>query len=1502
MRRIVILLILQIIATDFCFGQLPHTFTQYTSEDGLSQNTIMSILQDDKGVMWFATWDGLYKFDGYTFNNYKAHPGDSIGLSNNRLDNIKEDRYGYIWVQSYNHQVYRFNPRLERFQAIPYDNYLSLDMYVLPCGDVWIITVQNELIHISTHPETHEMKATDFFKSHQISYSEPIKSIFQDSRENQWILTENGLYRLTRNGHEEKLSSYFVAPPEKDKQPFYDALENNHTIYFTSKQGCVYEYNPDTGQFVRQEFPTGSSIKTIRQLKKDKLFIGTASDGFFVYEQSSGNHRHYNTRNYPSLKDNQIKAVYIDTNGEAWIRLNTKGVTHFNPENEQFDHFILQDKYGKDIVDSRPEMYIYEDVNGSLWVHPSGGGLAWYDRKNNRIRPFYNPALQSGWSADNKVTNVFTDKQGNLWLGSYGNGLEKISFNTNHFHLLTAAPDDTEFPGSNVRAVYQDRNGYIWTGNKDKVIRVYDSQWRYVGNLTSSGTISPYSTDKLGIGYSIIQDHEGTIWIGTKGNGLFAARPQGKPLTYHLVQYSADANDVYCLSGNEIYSLHEDRQQRIWIATFEGGINYLERGTDKEADRFINYRNRLKNYPISQCYRTRFITSDTKGNIWIGSATGLLMCKGNFKEPEEIEFQRYCRISGNANSLSNNDVHNIYFTRKGEMYVATFGGGLNKLLSLEGAEARFQAYTMKNGLPSDVLLSIEEDPHGNLWCATEKELCKFIPSTDKIINYPSRAFPLRISFNEGAALRTASDYLMFNTVKGVLYFFPDSIHTSTYVPPIIFTRLQQAEKTVTPEEGGILTTHIDDTNLLTLPHDKNGFSIQFAALDMKYPGNISYSYKLEGFENNWNNIGNQRTATYTNLPKGHYTLKVRSTNSDGIWVENTRTLDINILPSFWETPWAYSLYVLFILLVIFTATYILFTIFRLKHKVSVEQEISDIKLRFFTNISHELRTPLTLIAGPVEQVLQHGKLNDEEREQLVLVERNTNRMLRLVNQILDFRKIQNKKMKMQVQRVDIVPFVRKVMENFEAVAEEHRIDFLFQTEKEHLYLWVDADKLEKIVFNLLSNAFKYTPNGKMITMFIREDEKMVSIGVQDQGIGIAENKKKSLFVRFENLVDKNLFNQASTGIGLSLVKELVEMHKATISVDSHLGEGSCFKVDFLKGKEHYDKEAEFILEDADAPARMGQVVDIANSSIQSETLVSDDSEKIDDVYGEEFAKEENSKELMLLVEDNQELREFLRSIFSPMYRVVEAADGKEGASKALKYLPDIIISDVMMPEKDGIEMTRELRADMTTSHIPIILLTAKTTIESKLEGLEYGADDYITKPFSATYLQARVENLLMQRKKLQSFYRDSLMHINISTGQEEVPVATDMPSAEEDVSETPPTTLEMSPNDRKFMDKLVELMEQNMDNGELVVDDLVRELAVSRSVFFKKLKTLTGLAPIEFIKEMRIKRATQLIETGEFNMTQISYMVGINDPRYFSKCFKAQVGMTPTEYRDRVGR
>ena len=1011
-------------------------------------------------------------------------------------------------------------------------------------------------------------------------------------------------------------------------------------------------------------------------------------------------------------------------------------------------------------------------------------------------------------------------------------------------------------------------------------------------------------TPMEGTAYFIMQDSKGIIWIATKGNGLVRAEqtsPTG--LSYKLTRYQHDANDMYSLSDNNVYCVYEDHHGRIWAATFAGGINYISQGEHGETV-FINHRNNLKGYPIDVCYKARFITSDNNGRLWVGTTTGAVAFDENFKKPEDIQFHHFSRVPNDTKSLSNNDVHWIIATQQKELYLATFGGGLNKLISIsEDGHGEFKSYSVLDGLSSDVLLSIREDHKQNLWISTENGICKFVPSGERFENYDERSISFRVRFSEAASTLTSGGDMLFGTSNGLFMFTPDSIRKSSYVPPVVFSKLMVANEDVIPGEKSILKVDLDDTQELVLSHDENIFSVQYAALDYTNPQNIQYAYILDGFEKQWTFADRQRSVTYTNLPKGDYIFRVRSTNSDGVWVDNERILNITILPSFWETPLAYVLYVCFVLLIIFVAVYILFTIYRLKHEVSVEQQISDIKLRFFTNISHELRTPLTLIAGPVEQVLKNDKLPADAREQLVVVERNTNRMLRLVNQILDFRKIQNKKMKMQVQQLNVVAFVRKIMDNFESVAEEHNIDFLFQTEKEALNLWVDADKFEKIVFNLLSNAFKYTPNGKMITVFIREDEGTVSVGVQDQGIGIAENKRKSLFVRFENLVDKNIFNQASSGIGLSLVKELVEMHKATISVDSRLGEGSCFKVDFLKGKEHYNSSVEFILEDSVAPLSMERIVDIANSSLQTEAAIVDASDLKVSAAKEE-AEESSSKELMLLVEDNQELRSFLRSIFASTYRVVEASDGMEGWSKALKYLPDIIISDVMMPEKDGIEMTRELRADMTTSHIPIILLTAKTTIESKLEGLEYGADDYITKPFSATYLQARVENLLMQRKKLQNFYRDSLTHVTVS----ETPVAqgetltVHASTGPESSAAEEPAMPEMSPNDRKFMDKLVDLMEQNMDNGELVVDDLVRELAVSRSVFFKKLKTLTGLAPIEFIKEMRIKRAAQLIETGEFNMTQISYMVGINDPRYFSKCFKAQVGMTPTEYREKVGR
>ena len=758
-----------------------------------------------------------------------------------------------------------------------------------------------------------------------------------------------------------------------------------------------------------------------------------------------------------------------------------------------------------------------------------------------------------------------------------------------------------------------------------------------------------------------------------------------------------------------------------------------------------------------------------------------------------------------------------------------------------------------------------------LWLANEEELCKFDPITEKITTYQARSFPQPAKFSEGAALYTREKKLIFNTMKGMLCFSPDSISKSNYVPPILLTHFQATEDIPGSDTGKMQINNIDDIKSIRLSHKQNGFNIQFAALDMRYPNSILYAYKLEGFDKNWNYIGNQHTATYTNLPKGTYTLKVRSTNSDGVWVENTRSIDITILPSFWETPWAYLLYVLFVALIIFIATYILFTFFRLKHKVIVEQQISDIKLRFFTNISHELRTPLTLIAGPIEQILQNGHFKEEEKEQLTLVERNTNRMLHLVNQILDFRKIQNNKMKMQVQQVNLIPFIHHIMENFNCLADQHQIDFKMITRLYSLNIWADVDKLEKILFNLLSNAFKYTPQGKQIRVIITDSDKDIAISVEDQGIGIPEHKQNSLFTRFESFVDKNLFNQSSTGIGLSLVKELIDMHHGSITLLSKPGEGSRFTIKLPKGKEHFDETTEFILSD--------QIVTDINQVFPNSQLIS-----LTENEEENINKE---KESVLIVEDNQELRSFLKTIFVQHFNVIEAENGKIGLEKSKNYQPDIIVSDVMMPEMDGIELIHALREDITTSHIPIILLTAKSTIESKVEGIQNGADDYITKPFSAIYLKARVINILEQRKKLQTLYRASLL-----------PNASEWDKAKTEKETTPI----LSPNDQKFMDKIMQTIEKNLDNGELMVEDIASEVNMSRSVFFKKLKTLTGLSPIEFLKEIRMKRAAQLIETEEYTMAQIAYMVGINDSHYFSKCFKQQYGITPTEYKEKKNR
>ena len=1542
--------------------ELSSMFTHYSIDDGLSQNTVMSMAQDSKGVMWLATWNGLNRFDGTRFYTYRVQWGNPSGMTNSRIDFIRLDAADRIWGLTYSRHGCFFNPLTEEFARVPAEGEAGSDAAIVGLqvlrDAVWLLAEGGGAARAVVKQATGTPEST-WFPAELLGR---VSGVVADAQGNEWIYGEKGLFRFSASSPMQQPEQIPLPPSAgsgqsgagANGQHFLTALLDGDYLYLGNACGQVWRYD---GRDLKplQLAGADSPVICLGPLSDGRLLAVTARHGLFLCPTVENGQQAAALPQVQAIPLPQAQAAaevydaYVDAADEVWLDQHIPGqLLHYSTARGTWR--TEQMEVEPTSTDrSRPAFHAHEDIRGTLWIHPYGGGFARYDRAKERLVPFHNSmsaAADGEWRFSNKIHSSFSDAQGNLWLCTHSKGLEKVTFRPRHFSLLVPEPRPYESLSNEVRALFEDSRGQVWAGTKDDRLRLYDRTRRFLGYLTADGRISRQGEPMRGNVYALTEDRSHNLWIATKGDGLVKAEPQGEG-RYRLTHFRHDEADPYSLSNDNVYSVYEDVKGRIWVATYDGGVNYLIT-TPEGRPRFIHAYNELKQYPIERCSKVRFVTGDRQGRIWIGTTLGALVAPVAFDEPQSLRFTPIYNKVKDEHSLSNNDVHWILPTRTDTVYLATFGGGLNRLLTLtpEG-EATLRSYGTAQGLASDVVLSIREDRSGHLWMSTESGVSRFDPRTESFINYSGQEMAPHARFSEAASEFTSWGRMLFGTSSGICSFNPDSTLRSSYVPHIVLSRLTVAGRDVQPSPRSFLPVAADGLKELVLTHRDNLFSLHYAALDFNDPDRIQYAYMLEGLDKGWNYVAGSRTAIYTNVPKGHYRFKVRSTNADGVWVDNERVLPIEILPSFWETSLAYFLYVLFILLFIVTAVYILFTIYRLKHEVVVEQQVSDMKLRFFTDISHELRTPLTLIAGPVEHVLQHSQLPDDARHQLEVVGRNTNRMLRLINQILDFRKIQNKKMKLQVQRIEVVEFAHRLMGNYQGVAEERGIDFRLEHSAPQIYLYADADKLEKIIFNLLSKAFKYTPEGKQIRLFIKQEGAAggegnaaernaaegetaaggVLIGVADQGIGFDESKKRSIFLRFENLVDRKLFQQ-STGIGLSLVKELVEMHGAEIEVESRPGEGSCFTVRFQAGKAHFAPGTEFLQDDP---------------SVALLPVRPDES-------GVQEVREEQQPTL-LVVEDNSELRLFLRTLFAADYRIVEAANGLQGLEQALQVQPDLIISDVMMPEMDGIEMLRRLRADVATSHLPVVLLTAKTSIDNQVEGLEYGADAYVTKPFSATFLKARVRNLLSSRKLLQATLLSQLM----PASNQQAPMGGEQPlaglAAAGAAAGTPLTAgagagsavgvgsaasgsafglggsvvglggssvaaggaaggsgaapeasaeAPLSPHDRKFMDKLVALMEKNMDNGELLVDDLVQEMAVSRSVFFKKLKTLTGLAPVEFIKEVRINRAIELIKTGEYSMTQVAYMVGINDPRYFSKCFKAKMGMTPTEFRDRL--
>ncbi len=1466
LKILFLFLLIYLTGMDTIMSQPEAYFVHYGSENGLPQHTVTDILQDSKGFMWFSTWDGLSKFDGYTFTTYRLPTGNAAESQSSRIDHLYEDKYNNIWVLSYDDQVYRFNVQTQQFLDInsieEYQKRTFSAFRIIPMesGKVWLLSEKDGCISIIDSL----FNAVVYDEENRNLTGNAVHAIFEDKEGDSWILTDRGLTLIPSDGTGPVFYFHPAANSgSRQEKPFFSVMEFNGELWFGSGEGTIWRYDRRKQSFHQLSTVLSSDIISIQEVSSEKIVIVSNLSGFAIYNTHDGSMEIYNEETLPGMSSGTIFACYLDRARNIWIDTDSLGVSKFNPYTRRYTHFTPYIESTERNV-FPPNFFIFEDKEERLWIHPRGGGFSIYDRVEERLIPFYNEPFSSKWMFSNMMHSAYSDRQGNLWMCTRSHGLEKVIFYDDaRFKSILVNHNVNSTVSNDVRPIFQDSRNNIWVATKDGKIHVYGVELNELGILNNGGEIGK-GVPLSGIAYCITEDLQQNIWIGTKGEGAYKLIRKNNGNSFEIVHFKHDSSDNYSLSNNNVYSIFEDNRGNIWIGTFGGGINLIPYGRDDS--KVINHRNELSGYPSGLGDQVRIINSDRQGNICVGTTLGFIMFDAGFEKPAEIDFRTYVRNNQDPGSIGANDVIDICTTESGETYLGTFGGGISKINETDdrGFPVSFETYNSTHGLPSNITLSLQEDNNANIWIGSEGGLTKFNRKEQTFENFSEiKRLMKRNNFSENSRYRLRDGRMLFGYSHGMVIFNPDNVRNNTFNPYLAFVQFRLFNRNLPISPEGPLKKDINIQERIVLKYNQNFIGIEFAALDYIDSENILYMYKMEGFDKEWNYAGNQRMANYTNLSRGKYLFHVKSTNSDGVWANNERILAIEVLPPYWATGLAYLIYFLVAILFLYTTFRILYAFYKMRHKIALEKQESEIKTRFFTNISHEIRTPLTMIVSPIENLLQNKTTPQPVKDQLALVSKNTNRLLKMVNQILDFQKMAQSPL--TVSKVEIASFVENIYTSYIKNAEIKKIDYNFENRIGIQTVWIDTEAVEKIIVNLLSNAFKYTPSGRSIHVSVYHDNNDVAIRVKDTGIGISKDKQLRLFRRFESFNEDK--SNPSTGIGLSIVKEMADKHRAGIIVESDEQKGSTFIILFKTGISHFGSDV--IIDQASRPA--------LSKEIKGMPVMTEDTAHIYD--------EVNGNPSVLIVEDDDDLRQFIRTILEDEYEVHEASNGKEGLEKALELIPDFIVSDIMMPEIDGIEFLENIRKNILTSHVLFLLLTAKTTLDSKLEGFEHGADEYITKPFSVTYFKTRVKNLLQRRSELQEYYRNRT-NITSQIPLKEISVANNRLVNDKDL---------------EFIRSVNSFIEKHFGDNDFVIEDMAVETGMSRTLFFKKLKGLTGLAPIEYVRDFLMQHAAELLCNGDYAVKEVAYRVGISDAKYFTRCFKKKYNITPSEYKKRCG-
>ncbi|MFD1256078.1 two-component regulator propeller domain-containing protein [Mucilaginibacter terrae] len=1352
--------------------------------------------------MLFFTGTGLAQIPKYNFTAISSKDG----LSSNTVTAILKDSYGFVWFgtedgltkfDGLDYTIYRHKPKDSTSLWSSEINSLYEDR----SGRLWVATSGSLHLFDRKHNNFHHYKSNNEVNSFS---NDIVRSVYGDFEGKIWVATLGGLNKLDPvTGKVTKFGDQRNVPAEVGRQPVLKVFEDSRKRMWIGTKSGLYQYNRQTGNFL-------------------------------AYQPD---------KNDPaSLAGGLVKAIAEDYKGNIWVGTNG-GLSRLLPDGRHFYNIKEQGTYpGK--LSSNTIYALAAAGRDALWIGTEVG-LNILNLQTGAV-DHYLPDGRNVYSLSGKsVRSILVDKQGIYWLGLYVAGVNKYDSNLTFFNLKKSNPYDPFGLSSGFVTSFAQGNGNnIFVGTDGGGLSSFNTQ---------NGLFKHYSITsarkKDGSQLSILaltKTTDGNLWIGTFQDGLIRVNPANGSVK----QFLEGAGNT-TINNNDVFCLKQDRSGKLWVGTNGGSINVYDSGsqTFKVFLPFPGTNNKDK-LPLNGYIRD--FEEDEYGRMWIAShGTGIAIY-----DPKNKSFTA---LSRHAHNLPSNLIQTLYKDSKGNMWAGTGDG----LLKIDVLTKQVETFGEAQGLSDGIIHKILEDKAGIIWFSTNKGVSWINPNRKIVTNYNSFNGLQSGSFERGAGIIDHNGMIFFGGAEGFNYFQPHlGIRINKNPTPVVFTSLKIGAKEITSTDSDILIADISIANNIHLNYKQN-FSISYIGLNFTGTRQNRYYYRLKGFDKDWVNAGSKTTAYYTNLSPGEYVFEVKAGNNNGILNKESKSIIIIIQPPFWKTIYAYIFYVLVFCSLLLLLRYrgikklrIAFKQEEAKREAERLHDLDRLKIKFLTNLSHDFRTPIALIMAPVDKLLGQTQENGIQ-VQLLVIKRNARRLLNIVNQLFDLRKIEEGQLKLNPVKADIIAFQKEVSESFNDLSEKKRIAFVFKSSVNSLQTSFDPDKLERVLFNLLSNAFKFTLEGGkvMLITYLKNphpdlNQPCLVIEVTDTGIGVDKEQQQHIFNRFyQNRMSENIFNQGS-GIGLSIVKEFVELHGGTIELESEPGKGSSFIINLP------------------VDAEVAQISLIERPDDEAEDLAIINPQAIPyDVNSEKVVE---TLPVILVVEDNEDFRFYLRDNLSIRYKVIEAADGKEGWQKALATHPEVIVSDIMMPHIDGVQLSMKLKADKRTSHIPIILLTASSREEEQINGLSSGANDYLTKPFSFEILVIKINNLLAFNRTLKKTYTKQLkiepVHVQIESGKE------------------------------RFLKAVVTYIEENLLNTQLSVEDLSRHMGMSRGSLYNKLLEITGLSPVEFIRSIKLEKATQLLENSDMNIAQIAYAAGFATPNYFAKSFKTKYQMLPSEY------